>query len=128
MTPSKKTQMLLATIGGVVLVLIVYHYLPGLDPHVVQWAISGITGTGIGGVLGQGFADGMSKGLTSSQGKGIIALEQERFDTGKMVAEALNAVTKGQAPGNAVSGSGQTATTPSQPSGPSAGTPSPSTG
>jgi len=76
---SKKIQMLIGTIIGNAAILALYSVLPDLPDDVVQWAITGISGTGLGGVLGQGFADGMSKGLTSSQGRKNMATDPLRL-------------------------------------------------
>jgi len=72
---SKKVLMLLGTILGNILVLVLVHFWPDLPSNIIQWAIAGISSTGIGGVLGQGFADGLSKGLTSSKVKTILENE-----------------------------------------------------
>jgi len=69
---SKKIIMLIGTILGNCLVLALYNFWPDIPADVIQWAIAGISTSGLGGVLGQGIADGMSRGLTSSQGKKIL--------------------------------------------------------
>lgn len=88
MQPSKKLLMFIGTILGNLLVMIVYNFFPDLPAEVVQYAIAGISATGLGGVVGQGVADGMSRGLTSSKGKEIAALREKEIAVAEL--ELLN--------------------------------------
>jgi hypothetical protein len=75
---SKKLKMVLAGIGGTLLVLLIRGVFPDLPDSIIEWAIGVVGGVPSLGALGQALADGMSRGLTSSQAPGIIAAELQK--------------------------------------------------
>lgn len=84
----KKLQMVLAGIGGTLLVLIIKAIFPDLPDGVIEWAIGVVGGVPALGAMGQAVADGMSKGLTSSNAKQIIAGNQALAATQLKAVEA----------------------------------------
>ncbi|MCE5272044.1 hypothetical protein LLH00_12280 [bacterium] len=78
MNDSKKVKMVLAGIGGTLLVLLIRGLFPDLPDSVIEWAIGVIGGVPSLGALGQSLADGMSRGLTSSNAPRIISAELQK--------------------------------------------------
>jgi len=69
---SKKIQMVLAGIGGTLLIVVLKAFFPDVPDDVIIWAITVIGAVPGLGATGQAIADGMSRGLTSSNAEKIL--------------------------------------------------------